>query len=137
MIYLASPYSHNDRAVMEMRWSQVCEASSNIMKEGKHLYSPIAHCHEIAKYGLPTDWGFWEQYDTEMIKRCDELWVLMLDGWTDSVGVRSEISIAESFGIPVTYIDVEEYVDFSCKVCNDDGAVASHLALPCPAFSTE
>ena len=115
MIYLASPYTHTDKETMELRWKRACEACANIMREGKFVYSPIAHCHDISQFGLPTTWDFWERYDTEMITRCDHLWVLMLDGWSDSIGVSAEIDIATNYGIPITYIESEEYVNFQCK----------------------
>lgn len=111
MIYLASPYTDASENIMTERWELVCEFSAIVMRGGKHIYSPIAHCHNINKYGLPVTWDFWKRYDTKMIILCDELWVLMLDGWTDSVGISSEIEIATEYGLPITYIDPVKYLN--------------------------
>ena len=54
-------------------------------------------------------WGFvhWQDYDLSFLQHwATELWVLCLDGWKDSVGVRKEIRVAESLGLPVKYIGV-------------------------------
>jgi hypothetical protein len=53
-------------------------------------------------------WSFWEQYDRKFLERCDEVVVLMLDGWEESVGVQAEIRIAGELGKPVRYLAPEE-----------------------------
>ena len=105
MIYLASPYSHPDPNVREQRFEAVCRVASELLRAGQHVFSPIAHSHPIANYGLPTDWSFWESFCREQIMRCDELVVLMLDGWKLSVGVRAEIQIAEELVKQIHYYD--------------------------------
>ena len=105
MIYIASPYSHPDIAVRQRRFLAVCEFASEMMRRGLHVLSPIAHTHPIAEYGLPLDWAFWHEYDTELLGLCSEVIVLKLPGWKDSVGVNAEIKIAEEFNLPVKYVD--------------------------------
>ena len=61
-------------------------------------------------YGLPTDWAFWEQVDREHLARCDEVLVLMLEGWLLSRGVTAEIEIARELGKPVRYSSLEAVV---------------------------
>jgi hypothetical protein len=102
--YLASPYSHPDPAVREERYQAACRAAAALMRDGQLVYSPIAHSHNLSTYGLPTDWAFWSQYDREMLARCDELLVLMLDGWDISIGVREEIRIALELGKPIRFL---------------------------------
>ncbi len=41
--------------------------------------------------------------DRALLERCDQLVVLMLDGWRESVGVQAEILIASELGIPTRY----------------------------------
>ena len=104
LIYIASPYSHNNEDTEYSRFEQVCEYAGAMMRAGKNIYSPIAHSHPIAeRVGLPTGWEYWHQLDHAMITRCTELHVLQIDGWQESVGVAAEIKIAQAFGIPVTY----------------------------------
>jgi hypothetical protein len=75
-----------------------------MMRRGMHVFSPIAHTHPIAAHGLPGDWDFWQTYDRLMLSRCDELAVLCLPGWRESVGVRAEIDIATRLGLPARFI---------------------------------
>ena len=105
MIYLASPYSHPDPAVMEERFRAVCRVSAKLMLGGTLLFSPIAHTHPIAVAGeLPRGWDFWHAYDKWFINNCDAVWVLMLDGWENSKGVSAEIAIAREIGKEVIYL---------------------------------
>ena len=105
MIYLASPYSHPDAAVREMRFRDACRAAAKLMRPGQAVFSPIAHGHCICTHGLPTDWRFWEPFDRQQLERCDEVIVLMLEDWRESVGVQAEIRIAIEVGKSVRYLD--------------------------------
>lgn len=79
--------------------------AGKLMSDGLHIFSPISHTHPIALAGnLPTGFDFWRGYDEAILNVCKELWVLCLDGWQESVGVRAEIDYACKLGIPVRYI---------------------------------
>jgi hypothetical protein len=104
MIYLASPYSHPDLTVRERRFHAACRAAAALLRAGHAVFSPIAHSHHLVEHGLPGDWTFWQQFDRELLARCDEVLVLMLDGWEESVGVREEIRIARELDKPVRYV---------------------------------
>lgn len=105
MIYLASPYSHDDPAVREARFRAVCLATAALIRAGNVVFSPVVHSHPLASFGLPTTWEFWAEQDRHYLACCDELVVLMLDGWEDSVGVREEIRIAKELGKPVRHLE--------------------------------
>ena len=105
MIYLASPYSHPDSGVREQRFHQACYAAAQLLASGLTVFSPIVHGHPLVAHGLPTDWPFWERFDRDHLVRCDEVVVLMLEGWRESVGVAAEILIAGELGKPVRYLD--------------------------------
>jgi hypothetical protein len=98
MIYLASPYTHTDPGVREERFDAACRAAATLIRAGHHVFSPVAHSHPIARYGLPLDWQFWESFDRRVLEMCDEVVVLTLPGWEDSVGVRAEIQLARDLG---------------------------------------
>lgn len=103
MIYLASPYSHPDPDVREQRFEAACAAAAALLRAGHRVYSPIAHSHPLTRYGLPGDWAFWERHDRWYLERCDEVVVLMLEGWDSSEGVQAEIDYATRLGKPVWY----------------------------------
>lgn len=109
LIYLASPYAHPDPMMRELRFVMAMQSTASMMREGMTVYSAIVHCHPIQKqYQLPTEWEFWQVFGETMISRCDELHVLMLDGWEDSVGVKAEIAIAERLDKPIRYVEYEK-----------------------------
>lgn len=105
-VYLASPYSHPDPFMREKRYLDTMKELTGFLKQGVHVYSPIVHCHELAKIAdLPRDAGFWERYNFTMLAAAEYLWVLMLPGHSESKGIAGEIAEAKRLGIPV--IDVE------------------------------
>lgn len=105
LTYLACPYSHPDPDVRERRFRAVNKAAGVLMKKGMLVFSPISHTHPIAvDCDLPKGWDFWHQYDRAFIEASERMFVLMLDGWQQSIGVAAEIKIAEELGIPVEYI---------------------------------
>jgi hypothetical protein len=105
-IYLASPYTHEDPAIMEERYLAVCLKASQLINEGHFVYSPIAHWHPIAKlYDLPRDWNFWKKMDRKAISILDEVWILKLEGWSTSIGLGNEVLIARELHKPYIFID--------------------------------
>lgn len=146
MIYLASPYSHPDPAVREQRFRAACRAAVALLHAGQVVFSPITHSHPLAQHGLPENWQFWERYDRAFLERCDEVVVLTLDGWEESVGVQAEILIARELGKPVRYVAPEDATlspmlahVASCRAesnqrpsgANATGTLA-HVAFGCP-----
>ena len=109
MIYLASPYSHDDPAIQQQRYEAACEATAHLIKQGYPVISPIVHSHVLhAEYGCGGDWDTWSRIDHDIIKASDEVWVLMLDGWRESRGVKAEMDYAHEIGVPVAkFIDPE------------------------------
>lgn len=108
-IYLASPYSHDDKDVMTSRFVNACLAAGNLMNQGLIVFSPIAHSHSIAQIcELPTDWSFWEEQDMSyLVEWANKLYVLDIDGWEESRGVQAEIDVALQLDKPVRLVDNE------------------------------
>jgi len=105
MIYLASPYAYSDQeSVREELYRTACQATATLLLDRQPVFSPVVHSHPLVAYGLPADWSFWRDYNSELIKRCDELAVLMVTGWRASAGVQEKIQIARELGKPVRYL---------------------------------
>jgi nucleoside 2-deoxyribosyltransferase len=105
MIYLASPYSHPDPDVREQRYRAACRAAAELIQAGHIVFSPVIHSHPLTEFGLPTGWEFWQRLDLALLERCDELVVLKLEGWEESVGVQAEIRTALELRKPVLHWD--------------------------------
>ncbi len=103
MIYLASPYSDPDPIVRKARYEAACDRAARMLAEGQLVYAPVVYGHALAERGLPGDWAFWEQHNHAMLSRSTSLLILTLPGWQESVGVRAEIAIARSLGLPVRH----------------------------------
>ena len=109
LIYLAVPYSHSERKVREQRYNEVTQFAGELLKQGYFVYSPITHSHPIAYHvDLPKEFQFWRDYCLEMLRRCDELWVLCLPGWKESEGVMAEIKEAKRLEKEIIYVTEDE-----------------------------
>lgn len=105
LIYLATPYNHHDSLVREQRFTLACLAAATLMKEGIHLFCPIAHTHPIALQGsLPSGWDYWKEYDRLMLEACHELWIVQMEGWDRSEGIKGEVLIARELDKPVYFL---------------------------------
>ena len=103
-IYLAVPYTGTPKQ-QQSRFEDVNKVAAMLMREGYLVFSPISHTHPIAMAGdLPKGWEFWKAYDLTFIEWCDEVHVLMLDGWYSSRGVTAERKLARELGKPIQYI---------------------------------
>ena len=104
MIYLAAPYSHPDRAVVEHRMELFRQVSNHLNEGGLYCTSPLYN-HFL---GMSGTWEVWKAYSTLQLRSCAALWVLKLAGWEESVGLAAEIALAQELGLPITYRTVEE-----------------------------
>lgn len=111
-IYLASPYTHKDEKVQLDRYHKAMTVLAAYLKAGKIIYSPIVHCHELAlAHNMPTDAAFWWRYNRAMLSQAGELWLLTLDGWQQSKGMRKESMYAIQNEIPISYVNYAEVLE--------------------------
>lgn len=109
MVYLSSPYSNHSREVIQKRSEEALRATIWGWKQGYLVFSPIVYTHMIAVSTPQIDqYWRWIEFDMRLLRACDELWVLKLDGWEDSRGVNTEIAEATHLKIPIRYIDPTE-----------------------------
>jgi len=109
LIYLASPLTHKENSVQEYRYDMACLAVAKMLKKGLNVISPIVNSYPISvRFKLPKEYKFWQKLDEELIRRCDEIWVLMLSGWEKSKGIKAEIEFALKLGKKVKYVRIED-----------------------------
>ena len=104
-IYLASPYSHKDDNVTYDRYTKTETVMAHYTRAGKVIFSPILHNHHLALvHDMPTDIAFWWKFNRTMLAQASELWLLTLDGWQASKGMRKESLFAIQHEIPISHI---------------------------------
>lgn len=119
--YLASSYSHRDPTWTEeqrfehreVRYRAAVKATGWCLSKKLWVYSPIVHCHDLARaYKLPTDALFWQQYNEAMIDSFKAVVVLCDDSWQSSRGVNMEINFATERGYVINWlIPREKHID--------------------------
>lgn len=108
-IYLAIPYSQIE---LESSFRQANEATALLLNKGYNVFSPISHCHVIAKnHKLPKTWNFWKKIDYQFIDWADEVWVLVpkegIESILASTGVNAEIDYAKESLKKVKFVQVK------------------------------
>ena len=102
MIYIGSPYSDPDPRIRDARAYHAGAFAVACVKQGYEVYYPIASWHHLAKeHELPTDFQFWRQLNIGILRHCEEMFVLRLEGWEKSVGLAGEMQTAYDLFIPL------------------------------------
>lgn len=105
MKYLAAPYSDPDPKVVQERMEQVYYYLSRFIIAGENIVTPLA-MHEVAtRFDMDGAYSFWSTYCLDLLKRCDSMVVLKLEGWDLSRGLESEIDFCKENHIPISYVD--------------------------------
>jgi hypothetical protein len=114
MIYLASPYSHPDKAVEAFRYIVVTKIAAYLIAEHNvAMFLPITQSHTLKDHELRlkgTTFAAWRDIDLCAIDHCDEVWVVKMKGWKESVGVTAEIDHAKLTNKPIKYINAKTYM---------------------------
>lgn len=107
LIYLASPFSHKDKNIEESRFKDITLIAALLEKKyGYAMFLPITQSYAMVKMvpSLGGEFKSWEKIDLFMVGKSDELWVVKLEGWENSKGVKAEIKHANKIVIPIKYI---------------------------------
>ena len=105
LIYLASPLTHDDEHVVTDRIHATKWNTRRLLGDGHNVISPVVY--GVAFEDLEPTWDYWRIFDLTLLEKCDELWVLTLDGWRESVGVKAEIDFAVEHGMTIRFIEPE------------------------------
>jgi hypothetical protein len=118
VIYIACPYYSPDEGIRNLRHRIANEAAAYLLYTIKEpLFSPLTHNVPLSKilnslYGLESghnkDLGhdFWvKKIDLPILRKCNKLIIVTIDGWDTSIGVDEEILAAQAVQIPVQYLE--------------------------------
>ena len=105
LIYLASPYNHPDKAIMDSNFDIVTAKAAELVAQGYVVFSPITYGHTLVQYRqMTTNQEFWMGFCLTFLEKSEELYVYMMPGWDKSKGVAEEIEFAKNNNIKITYI---------------------------------
>jgi len=106
MLYLASPFSHSDPMIRQYRYKKACRATARLIAAGIPVFSPLCNSVPAVELGgLEAEHSTFMAVDLPILQRCDEILVIGLDGWEQSLGVRAEVFEAMHLRKPITVID--------------------------------
>jgi|GEM_PF-2203966 len=110
-VYLATPYRHEDPQVMHRRFERALAAMLRMWQVGYPAYSPIAYTHPISVHLPRLQDHEYQRFDDRILAVADEVWVLQLPGWEQSLGVQHEMRLAETLGKHVRYVPPEAWTE--------------------------
>ena len=109
-VYLGLPYSHPQKKVMKSRFNAANKAAAHLIKNGFNCLSPISHSHPISQHlNNSDDSAFWTAVDEYWQRQCDQLIILTIPGWRESLGLKKEIKLAMEIGQKVFFMDPDSY----------------------------
>lgn len=109
MIYLAAPYSHPDKDIVQTRMEKIYAVMAQYMSKGEHIFTPLFMHEVVLRHDLPDDFEYWGNYCLDHLKRCDKMIVFQLPGWEYSKGVSHEILFATKNNIEIEYLSEEAW----------------------------
>jgi len=111
--YLASPYTHADPDVMEQRYRQAMLCTCWYLQQRLWIYSPIVHCHALAKsQNLPRDHKFWGDYNFTMLRQSHGLTILAIEGWEESKGIAQECEWAHDLRLDIEFVTKSAFLGY-------------------------
>jgi hypothetical protein len=110
--YLATPYTKYPDGI-DAAYEMACRAAAECFREGLLVFSPMVHCHPIAKLsGMSGGYEFWKRYNEAMMAAAVGLMVVKMNGWEESAGIAAEIEWFMSHYRPVFYCDAPHGDEF-------------------------
>lgn len=103
-IYIAAPYSHNDKRIMGAR-AEVCrKVAERSYTDGFYVQCPILTWHDSLLDDVDLNPLHMMRMCLATLRHCDILFIIALDGWRDSAGVNKERICAAENNIKVGII---------------------------------
>jgi len=104
-IFVGGPFNGTEEE-KKIRTEKIAVYCVKLFNEGNSPISGLLMGLTFAQYGnLPTDTNTWIKFCENMLKGCDELHILKLEGWDKSSGVKMELEEARKLGIVIKFIE--------------------------------
>ena len=107
LVYLAAPLGHQETSVREERFESVNRYCGYLIRHRKLVFSPLSLGASLDDDSISNI--AWYALELQFLARCDEMRILALDGWENSVGVGLETRYARQLRIPVSIVNPTTY----------------------------
>lgn len=98
-----------------------------LARAGYHSVAPAFLGHSLEeKFKEHLPYEFWLAWSKELMAKCSEAYLIPLDGWRESRGVRGECELAVALTIPIAVYIVGDAEEVTTKEVRD----AFNLAIP-------
>ena len=116
VVYLASPFSHKSPDIQRERYLKACRATAKLIAARVPVFSPLCNSVPAVELGgLDATHEVFLATDLPILRRCSEVLIVGLDGWSESEGVKMEMCEAFIHKIPVTLIE-EKHIEMLPKI---------------------
>ena len=107
LVYLAAPLGHQDPSVREDRFVSVNRYCGYLIRQRTLVFSPLSLGASLDDDSISN--SAWYALGLQFLARCDEMRILALDGWENSVGVGLETRYARQLRIPISVVNPYTY----------------------------
>ena len=115
--YLSNPYAGTDEQKAQ-RAKAAGEICYQLMDSGLFVFSPIVHNHALVSQfpnmSVEDRRRIFLPFDFTMLKKCDAMILLKLEGWEQSSGCAQEIAYCQEYQLPMYELedgaDVEAFL---------------------------
>lgn len=112
MAYLAIPYTGKygkdcPRHRKELSFMLANSFAGRLMSMGELIFSPISHSHPIHDFmevNRAHSHDYWMANADRMIRHCDRMYIVPVEGWKESAGVKHEVAEARRVKMPIFFI---------------------------------
>lgn len=112
MIYISFPYDDPSKQVMNNRYLMAMCYSQHLLKSGFTNLSLVIYIHHMAKkFDLPIEFQAWKKLWLDYLNACDEMHVLMIDGWQQADRVKAEKNYYRLYDKKIIHVHDHEITD--------------------------
>ena len=98
---------NENKDVIHDRMEKIYKIIGDYIKNDVHIITPLFMHEVVIRHEMPGHYRFWEKYCLNLLKLCDKMIVLRLEGWESSRGIAAEIEFCHNNGIPIEFINYQ------------------------------